>query len=79
MYFEAVRTFDPKQKSKQRLSPSEYKSLYETLYCIEFDYIENETIIYALGCDHKECFLVLGEDKDGYQLGSISVVENNLS
>lgn len=53
--------------------------MYETLYCIEFDYIENETIIYALACDHSECIVVLGEDKDGYQIGSISVVENNLS
>lgn len=62
-------------QNQEFLNSLEYKNLYQKLYCIEFDYVENETIVYCLNCDSSECFTVLGEDKDGYQLNSISMVD----
>ena len=76
IYFEAVRILEPHFKTKEFLNSPQYKNLYQKLYCIEFDYVENETITYILNCDAKESFSVLGEDLDGYQMNCISIVED---
>lgn len=74
IYFEANRLFDKNiyNKSRKFKETLEYKELYESLYCIQFDLMNNKCVFYRLPLRANDSFWILGRDAKN---GTVYIVD----